>query len=58
MLSHEENDLLSRVGPGTPAGQLLRRYWHVVAAAAELSDEKPKKKVKILRRRSGSLSRP
>ena len=48
MLSHEENDLLARVGPGTPAGQLLRRYWHVVAAAAELSDEKPKKKVKIL----------
>ncbi len=48
MLTAEENDLLSRVGPGTPSGQLLRRYWHVVAAAAELSDEKPKKKVRIL----------
>ena len=48
MLSQEENDLFTRVGPETPAGQLLRRYWHVVAAATELSDEKPKKRVRIL----------
>ncbi len=48
MLSQEENELLTRVGPGTPAGELLRRYWHVVAAAAELSGENPKKKVMIL----------
>jgi 5,5'-dehydrodivanillate O-demethylase len=48
MLSEEENDWLARVGPGTPAGQLLRRYWHVVAAVSELSDEKPKKRVRIL----------
>ena len=48
MLSQEENELLTRVGPGTPAGELLRRYWHVVAAAAELSDKNPKKKVIIL----------
>jgi 5,5'-dehydrodivanillate O-demethylase len=48
MLSQEENELLARVGPGTPAGQLLRRYWHVVAAASELSEEKPKKKVRVL----------
>jgi 5,5'-dehydrodivanillate O-demethylase len=48
MLSQEDNEVLTRVGPGTPAGELLRRYWHVVAAAAELSDEKPKKKVRIL----------
>jgi 5,5'-dehydrodivanillate O-demethylase oxygenase subunit len=48
MLDHEENDLLTRVGSGTPAGELLRRYWHVAAAAAELSDDRPKKKVRIL----------
>ena len=47
MLTQEENELLTRVGPGTPAGQLLRRYWHVVAAAAELS-AKPKKRVRVL----------
>jgi phthalate 4,5-dioxygenase oxygenase subunit len=27
MLSREENELLCRVGPGTPMGQMLRRYW-------------------------------
>ena len=48
MLTQEENELLARVGPGTPAGQLLRRYWQVVGAAAELSDEKRKKRVRIL----------
>ncbi len=48
MLSHEDNDFLCRVGPGTPAGQLLRRYWQVVGAAAELDDVKPKKRVRVL----------
>ena len=48
MLSHEDNDFFCRVGPGTPAGQLLRRYWHVVGAAAELNDAKPKKRVRLL----------
>jgi 5,5'-dehydrodivanillate O-demethylase len=48
MLSQEENELLARVGPGTPAGRLLRRYWHVVAAASGITEEKPKKRVKVL----------
>ena len=48
MLTREENELLTRVGPGTPCGNLFRRYWHPVAAASELTEEKPKKRVKIL----------
>jgi len=36
MLSREENDLLTRVGPGTPAGEMLRRYWHPIAFINEL----------------------
>ncbi len=48
MLSREDNDYLTRVGPGTPCGSLFRRYWHPVAAASELTDEKPIKRVKIL----------
>ncbi|HYA30364.1 MAG TPA: aromatic ring-hydroxylating dioxygenase subunit alpha [Acidobacteriota bacterium] len=48
MLTQEENELLTSVGAGTPAGQLLRRYWHVVGAASEFSAAKPKKRVKIL----------
>src|SRR5687768_17067664 len=48
MLAKEENEKLTRVGPATPAGELLRRYWHPVAVAAELTEEKPIKAVKIL----------
>ena len=36
MLTHEENILLTQVGRGTPCGELLRRYWHPVAAAGEI----------------------
>jgi len=27
MLSREENELLTRTGPGTPMGNLYRRFW-------------------------------
>jgi nitrite reductase/ring-hydroxylating ferredoxin subunit len=37
MFSREENELLTRVGPDTPAGELLRRYW----IPALLSEEVP-----------------
>ncbi|MBV9172140.1 MAG: Rieske 2Fe-2S domain-containing protein [Chloroflexi bacterium] len=37
MLSAKENELLTRVGPGTPMGNLLRRFW----LPALLSDELP-----------------
>lgn len=29
---------LTRVGPGTPGGEFLRRFWHPVAHAADLKD--------------------
>ncbi len=47
MLSIQENEQLTRVGPGTPMGELLRRYWHPVAATVEL-EEQPVKPVKLL----------
>ena len=47
MLSKKENEKLTRVGPGTPAGELLRRYWHPIVVAAELKD-KPIKRLRIL----------
>ncbi|MPZ14888.1 MAG: Rieske 2Fe-2S domain-containing protein [Chloroflexi bacterium] len=37
MVSIEENELLTRVGPGTPMGELFRRYW----IPAVLSEEIP-----------------
>jgi phenylpropionate dioxygenase-like ring-hydroxylating dioxygenase large terminal subunit len=36
MISQEQNDLLTRIGHGTPAGKLLRRYWQPVALTEEL----------------------
>ncbi len=48
MLTKEQNERLTHVGPGTPAGKLLRRYWHPVSVAAELTDEVPTKCVRVL----------
>jgi 5,5'-dehydrodivanillate O-demethylase oxygenase subunit len=48
MLTQAENEGLARVGRGTPAGELLRRYWHVAAASCELTQESPVKPVRIL----------
>src|SRR5438105_13406970 len=39
MLSKEMNERLTRVGPGTPLGNLLRCYWYPIARAPELDDE-------------------
>jgi phthalate 4,5-dioxygenase oxygenase subunit len=36
MLSKEENDLLCRVGPGTPMGNLMRQYWMPAVRSDEL----------------------
>ncbi len=38
MLTHEENERLTRVGPGTPMGTLLRNYWQPIAPAAQLAE--------------------
>ena len=49
MLSQEQNDLITRIGPGTPAGGLLRRYWQPVALVDELhGTNRPVKPVKLL----------
>ena len=48
MLTSAENDLLTKVGPGQPAGELLRRYWLPVAVAKELTAENPTQLVRIL----------
>ena len=48
MLSVQDNENMSRVGAGTPAGNLLRRYWHPVAPATAVNDENPILKVRLL----------
>ncbi|MBN9527887.1 MAG: aromatic ring-hydroxylating dioxygenase subunit alpha [Alphaproteobacteria bacterium] len=48
MISAEQNDLITRIGPGTPAGKLMRLYWQPVALADELAGDRPVKAVKLL----------
>ncbi len=47
MLSAEQNDLITRIGPGTPAGNLLRCYWQPAALVDELSGNRPVKPVRL-----------
>src|SRR5262245_46228780 len=39
MLSREDNEVLTRVGPGTPMGGLMRRYWMPIAALTEFETQ-------------------
>lgn len=38
MLKPEDNERLVRVGPGTPAGELFRRYWQPAGLVSELPE--------------------
>ena len=38
--------LLTEVGPGTPCGELMRRYWQPIAASADVQDSP--RKVRVL----------
>jgi phenylpropionate dioxygenase-like ring-hydroxylating dioxygenase large terminal subunit len=52
MLKAEHNQLVTQTGPGTPMGQMLRRYWIPVMLAEELPEnECPPVRVKILSER-------
>jgi len=49
MLTHEENMFMARVGPGTPMGDMMRRFWHPVLLSEELPEpDCPPKRTKIL----------
>ena len=47
MLTVEQNEELTRVGPGTRMGNLLRRYWYPIAFEKDL-DGRPSKSVRLL----------
>jgi 5,5'-dehydrodivanillate O-demethylase len=48
MLTQAMNDRITRVSPGTPMGELMRRYWHPIAGSAQLNEENPTKEVRLL----------
>lgn len=47
MLTVEQNEELTQVGPGTPMGALLRRYWYPIAFEQDFHD-RPTKTVRLL----------
>ena len=52
MLRHEQNDLVTQTGPGTPGGTLFRSYWLPALLAEELPEnECPPVRVKLLSER-------
>ena len=48
MLSMEHNDILTRVGPGTPTGELMREYWIPACLPEELKPDAPPTRLKLL----------
>ena len=48
MLSAEQNERITQVGPGTPMGEMMRRYWHPIAASVELNDDTPTTEIRLL----------
>src|ERR1044071_4310974 len=38
MLSKRDNESITRVGPGTPMGELMRRYWMPALLSTELPE--------------------
>jgi phthalate 4,5-dioxygenase oxygenase subunit len=49
MLSREENELLTRIGPGAPMGELMRRYWVPAAFSNQIAaPDSPPVRVRLL----------
>src|SRR5580692_4549495 len=49
MLSQQDNERLTRVGPGTPMGNLFRRYWIPALLSSELPEaDGPPVRVRLL----------
>jgi phenylpropionate dioxygenase-like ring-hydroxylating dioxygenase large terminal subunit len=47
VLTREENDLLTQTGPGTPGGELMRRYWQPAALSEELPPDGPPRAIRL-----------
>jgi phenylpropionate dioxygenase-like ring-hydroxylating dioxygenase large terminal subunit len=49
MLNQSDNELICRVGPGTPMGDMMRRYWHPVCTSTQLpKPDSPPLRVRLL----------
>ncbi len=49
MLSLQDNEILTRVGPGTPVGELMREYWVPALPSSEFPEpDSPPKRMRLL----------
>ena len=48
MLSTDDTELLTRVGPGTPMGNLMREYWMPLIYSWEIPPDGQQKRVRVL----------
>src|SRR5579871_5800997 len=47
MITQQENETLTRIGPGTPMGELMRRYWHPITGVDQMANRWTKR-VRVL----------
>jgi nitrite reductase/ring-hydroxylating ferredoxin subunit len=47
MMSVQRNELITRTGPETPAGRLMRLYWQPAALVEELPAERPVRAIEL-----------
>jgi 5,5'-dehydrodivanillate O-demethylase len=47
MITQQENETLTRIGPGTPMGDLMRRYWHPITGVDQMTNRWTKR-VRVL----------
>ena len=48
MITSEQNERWTRIGAGTPCGELMRRYWQPLCPSGELTAERPKKRLRVM----------
>ena len=48
MLTKEQNERITRVGPNTPLGKLMRRYWQPVGISKDVENGGPPHAVKVM----------
>lgn len=48
MLSTADNETISRVGPGTPMGEVFRRFWLPVMSSSDLESDGSPRRLRIL----------
>jgi phenylpropionate dioxygenase-like ring-hydroxylating dioxygenase large terminal subunit len=48
VLKHEDNEKITRSGPGTPLGGLMRAYWQPAGLVSEMPDDRPVKAIRLM----------